>query len=258
MNRRLGAIAGALAALLLAARPAEAASASAASPFADWAAIIVAGDYRSHDGNPAETFDNARHDLVDAFVAAGFERQNMQQFSVRPRLYPNAAPLPSELGLIKTELERLAARAKDGCLVYFTSHGSPDGALVGDGLLTPRGAKRMLDDTCGDRPTVVVISACFSGVFVPELASPNRMILTAARPDRTSFGCGETDRYPYFDACMLETIPNAADFAVLGRQAQACVKRKETEARVGPPSEPQMAIGGELRPMLPLLALHQR
>ena len=30
------------------------------------------------------------------------------------------------------------------------------------------------------------------------------MVLTAARPDRTSFGCGEADKYPYFDDCFLQ------------------------------------------------------
>jgi hypothetical protein len=234
------------------------APAQAAGPFADWAAVFVAGDFRGHGGGPSETFDNARRDLADAFVAAGFERSNIQQFSVRPQLYPDSAPLPSELSLIRTELTRLAEKAKGGCLVYFTSHGSPDGALVGGNILTPPGAARMLRDACGDRPTVAVISACFSGVFVPMLAGPNRLVLTAARPDRSSFGCGESDRYPYFDACVLESIPGAADFAALGRAAQACVTRREKEEKVGPPSEPQMAVGGELRPMLPLLVLHQR
>jgi hypothetical protein len=233
-------------------------AAAAERPFADWAAIFVAGDWRGHEGGPTEAFDNARHDLAEAFEAAGFSRQNMQQFSVRPRLYPDAAPLPSEIGLIRAELERLAERARGGCLVYFTSHGSPDGAVVGQQLLSPPLAARMIDQACGDRPTVVVISACFSGVFVPELAGSNRMVLTAARPDRSSFGCGESDRYPYFDACVLETLPKAPDFAALGRAAQGCVQRKETEAKVGPPSEPQMAVGGELRPILPLLPLATR
>ncbi|HTI66751.1 MAG TPA: C13 family peptidase [Caulobacteraceae bacterium] len=252
------AVAGAWLALLAAPAWAQASDSPAPAPFADWAAVFVAGDYRGHEGGPSETFDNARRDLAEAFVASGFRRRNIQQFSVRPRLYPDSAPLPSELGLIKTELGRLAGQAMGGCLVYFTSHGSPDGTLVGNNLLTPQGAARLLGDTCGDRPTVVVISACYSGVFVPALAGPNRMVLTAARPDRSSFGCGESDRYPYFDACVLETLPEAGDFAVMGRGAQACVQRKEAEAKVGPPSEPQMALGGGIRPLLPLLTLHQR
>jgi hypothetical protein len=228
---------------------------AAASPFADWAAIVVAGDFRAHSGAPAETFDNARRDVAKALVDAGFAPDHIRQFSVRPERYPAEAPFPSEIGIIRQELDAVAAQAREGCLIYFTSHGTPDGAVVGERLLTPVGAARMIGDACGERPTVVVMSACFSGVFVPALAGPNRMVLTAARPDRSSFGCGETDRYPYFDACLLESMPNARDFAALGRAAQACVSRREKEENLSPASEPQLAIGGEIRPLLPLLAL---
>jgi hypothetical protein len=92
---------------------------------------------------------------------------------------------------------------------------------------------------------VVVLSACFSGVFVPTLAAPNRMILTAARADRTSFGCSQTDRYPYFDQCVLSVWGGAADFPGLARAAQACVAKREHDEHVGPPSEPQLWIGAE-------------
>ena len=230
-------------------------SAAAQSPFADWAAIFVAGDWRGHNGGPSEAFDNARRDLAKAFVAAGFSADHIREFSTRPQADPETAPFPSELSTIQATLDSLAEEARGGCLVYFTSHGSPDGALVGRSLLVPQAARRMLDEACGDRPTVAVISACFSGVFVPALAAPNRMVLTAARRDRSSFGCGESDRYPYFDACVLESLPHAADFADLGREAQACVARREKEEGLSPPSEPQMAIGGRLRPILPLWSL---
>ncbi len=81
---------------------------------------------------------------------------------------------------------------------------------------------------------MVVISACYSGVFVPILAGSNRMVLTAARPDRTSFGCGEADRYPYFDQCVLESMPAAPDFAALGRAAQRCVATREQAETADP------------------------
>ena len=87
------------------------------------------------------------------------------------------------------------------------------------------------------------------------LAAPNRLIVTAARPDRSSFGCGEGDRYPFFDACVLEAWPGAADFLALGRTVQACVARREREQRLSPPSEPQISAGARIRPLLPLLPL---
>ena len=242
--------------LALTGLPARAQTAGAArGPFSNWAAIFVAGDWRAHSGGPSEAFDNARHDLAEAFIAAGFQRQNVRQFSTHPERYPDVAPFPSEMQVVSNELASLADPAKDGCLIYFTSHGSPDGAVVGNNLLPPAAARQLLDGTCGARPTIVVISACFSGVFVPALAAPNRMVLTAARPDRSSFGCGEADKYPYFDACMLESLSKAPDFGTLGRTAIACVARREMETGASPPSEPQIYIGGDLRPELPLMSL---
>jgi hypothetical protein len=79
------------------------------------------------------------------------------------------------------------------------------------------------------------------------------MILTAARPDRSSFGCSESDKYPYFDACMLKVLPSAHDFVAAATAAQTCVADKETETGMSPPSEPQLFVGPALRPTLPLM-----
>ena len=104
---------------------------------------------------------------------------------------------------------------------------------------------------------LVMLSACFSGVYVPELALPNRMVLTAARPDRTSFGCGEADKYPYFDDCMLQSLPQARDFIALAANVRTCVSARELKEGMKPPSEPQLWIGPQLRPMLPLYGFAQ-
>ena len=229
--------------------------ARAASPFADWAAVIVAGDWHAHSGEPSEVFDNARRDLAQAFVAAGFSPANLRQFSVRPEQYPDAHPSLADPPAIMQAMSELTTKAKGGCLVYITSHGAPSGTIVGERVFTPAGVAHMLDQACADRPTVAVISACFSGVFVPALAGSNRMVLTAARPDRSSFGCGEADKYPYFDQCILETLPQVGDFAALGTTVQGCVAARETKEGMKPASEPQLFVGAALKPMLPLLPL---
>jgi hypothetical protein len=232
-------------------------AAAAASPFAGWAAVVVAGDWHAHGGGPSEAFDNARRDVGSALLSAGFRPENLREFSVRPTRY-RPRPEKTEIAGIYDALASLSAKAPDGCLVYFSSHGAPSGVVVDDRLLAPEVLREMLDETCGERPTVVVISACFSGVFVPALAAPDRMVLTAARPDRSSFGCGEADRYPYFDDCFLKSFTAAHDFADLGRKVQACVARREIETGAEPPSEPQLSIGPALRPLLPLYSLSAR
>jgi hypothetical protein len=147
----------------------------------------------------------------------------------------------------------VAQRATGGCLIYFSSHGAPQGVVLNDHLLPPALMDDMVQSACGVRPTIVIISACFSGVFIDAMKANNRMILTAARPDRSSFGCGESDRYPYFDTCVLKVWPDVHDFAAIGPKVQACVAARETELGATPPSEPQLYIGPGLRPILPLM-----
>ena len=227
---------------------------AASGPFSDWAAIFVAGDGRAHSGKPSEVFDNGRRDLAKAFEHIGFSPDNVAEFSTHPRGDRKAPVLRADPDAIHSQLDRLAAHAQGGCLVYFTSHGSPQAIVLGDGYLTPAAAAALIDEACGDRPTVVVIAACFSGVFVPTLAGPNRMVMSAARPDRASFGCGEADRYTFFDTCMLQSIPHAHDFAALADAVRTCVSQREHRLGAEPPSEPQLAIGPLLRPLLPLYA----
>ena len=227
---------------------------AAAAAFSDWSAVVVAGDWHASDGGPTEGFDNARRDVSVALARAGFQPGNIRQLSVRPERYKDTRPAKAELRAIYDALVDTSGRTTGGCMFYITTHGTPQGALVDQGILQPGVLATMLDQSCGRRPTVVVISACYSGVFVPTLAKPNRMVLTAARPDRTSFGCGQDNKYPYFDECFLSSMPTARDFGGLAGAIRECVRTREVAERMNPPSEPQIWVGAELRPMLPLYA----
>lgn len=261
-------------------------------PFQTWAGFVVAADWHAHSGAPAETFDNARRELSNALVRMGFASAHVSQFSGRPERYPAYKPLPLDINGLMTEMKRQTAAAPDGCLIYFTSHGSPEGIVFNGQILPPPIMSQLIDQTCGTRPTVIFISACYSGVFVPALQAPNRMVMTAARPDRTSFGCREEDEFTFFDNCVLSSLKTSKNFVVLSTDVRACVDKKEQAMRAEfdaevapacdklapadlpnraqavrqcladngsavnlPPSEPQVAIGAEIKPDLPLLRL---
>lgn len=226
----------------------------AEAPFSRWSAVVVAGDWRAQSGGSTEAFDNARRDVALTLTDIGFNPGAVRQFSVRPQRYPASAPGPSDARAIHAGLKQTAQTAKAGCLFYITTHGSPEGALLGEDLLRPQQLAALIADACPSRPSVVVVSACFSGVFIPALQKPDRMILTAARPDRASFGCGESDKYPFFDDCFLSSARHAKDFIALGAAVQGCVARKEVEVGAEPASQPQVWIGPALRPFLPLYA----
>ena len=241
-------------AVLAHALPCDALSCAAQTPssapgrFAGWASVIVAGDWRAHD-EPIQAFDNARRDLVAGFLKAGFSRADMYDASLRPDV---AHPTTAREAL--DAIAATTARATRGCLVYFTSHGAPGGMVFGpDRQIAPTMMAQLLRNWCQDRPTVLVVSACYSGIFVDGLAAPNRMILTAARRDRTSFGCGADATWPYFDGCILESLPTAPDFIALANAARACVRRREAAEALTPASEPQVSIGATMQFLLPTL-----
>ena len=226
--------------------------------FADWAALVIAGDWHAHSGAPSEVFDNARRDISKSLVKAGFQSANVSEFSVRPDRYAAARVFSTDLKSVSDTLGQAHYLSSEGCLIYLTSHGNPAGIVFGTRMLTPAMLAGLLDRTCGQKPTIAIVSACFSGVFVEPLIKPNRMIVTAARGDRASFGCGETDFYTYFDNCFLSQIGEAQDFVRLASQIQSCIAVREQITGVSPASEPQVYIGPQLRPVLALLQLERR
>ena len=224
-------------------------TAAPAGRFAGWTSAIIAADWRDGANHPIEAFDNARRDLVKGFLAAGFSRANMVDYSLRPDV-----PEPVSASAVLDGINAAAARGTLGCLLYFTSHGAPDAMVFGVApRMTPDIMANIVRTACGTRPTVVVVSACYSGIFINALAAPNRMVLTAASRERTSFGCGADETYPWFDGCIIETLPTATDFLALAAGARACVARKEVERGVSPASEPQLFVGAEMQLRLPTL-----
>jgi len=79
------------------------------------------------------------------------------------------------------------------------------------------------------------------------------MVMTAARRDRSSFGCAADALYPYFDECVLDGLKTAPDFIALSRAATSCVAAREQAEGLSPASEPQTAIGANMQLLLPTL-----
>lgn len=124
-------------------------------------------------------------------------------------------------------------RERDILLLYLTMHGSAEHALalkLPDGreaMLEPDALRSALDDA-GIVHRVVVISACFSGGFIPALEGPDTLLLTAARPDRPSFGCGSESTITFFGhAWLLDGLNQDRDFAGAYRLAARAIKLRE-------------------------------
>ena len=88
------------------------ASLAGTSPFANWAAIVVSGDFHAaHTNNPTETFDNARRDVSAELIRKGFSAANLREFSVRPELYPQQKLGKADLEPIYEGLRDVAQQA---------------------------------------------------------------------------------------------------------------------------------------------------
>jgi hypothetical protein len=107
----------------------------------------------------------------------------------------------------------------------------------------------MLEES-GIGPAVIVVSACFSGSFIDDIEAPDRLVITAARGDRTSFGCRDGAKWTefgesFFDkALRAEPDPRKA-FPV----AVEDVTRKELADELTP-SLPQISEGAEIGAVL--------
>ena len=74
-------------------------------------------------------------------------------------------------------------------------------------------------------------------------ARPNRIVLTAARADRPSFGCGAGRDLTYYDGCVLQSFTDLPrDWEDVIDTTDACVTRLEAQEHERP-SEPQSYVG---------------
>jgi Peptidase C13 family len=141
----------------------------------------------------------------------------------------------------------------DILLLILTSHGSRAGLAVKAGrlaqTLTPSNLADMLART-GMRYKVVVISACYSGVFVPRLANPDTLVITAADADHPSFGCRDKAKWTYFgNAFFNVALRQAKSLKDAFVVARALVKKRELRERFEP-SNPLMSGGENVQPLL--------
>lgn len=241
-RRLLGAAGAAL--VVLYATSAMAASATPPSELAEWTAVVIAGDWRAGPGQTTKAFDNGRRDIAKALVGVGFDPSNVLQYSLRPSWPGDDLKVVTSAKTAVSGFIDKARTARDGCLFYVTSHGLPGGVVFGPQLvMTPDMLRRLMVEACPARPSVVVVSACYAGAFLPTMAAPDRMVMTAARRDRASFGCGAKDVHTYFDDCMLQALPKAKGFIALPGAVKACVAAREKATRMRPPSEPQVSVG---------------
>jgi hypothetical protein len=134
----------------------------------------------------------------------------------------------------------------DVFLLFMTSHGDRSGfalQLPGSNTeLTPQQVAQTLDRE-GIKNRVAIISACYSGIFVPPLANDNTIVITAADAQHSSFGCAPERDWTYFgDAFFRQSVHPGLDFAGAFAHARMLIHGWEMMDNA-PPSNPQGSFG---------------
>ena len=134
---------------------------------------------------------------------------------------------------------------EDLIFIYLTSHGTSEHELVLDQPRMeladlPADELAVVLAPLKNRDKIIVISACYSGGFIPALKDERTLIMTASRADRVSFGCSEEANFTYFgDALFAQALNQTDDLEQAFKRAKATVAERE-QADNFEASEPQM------------------
>jgi hypothetical protein len=212
---------------------------SAAQGNTRWHVILAAV------GNEQNVFDN----FVTDFAGMLKERNDVVSLTELHASIDDRWPA-SGLQALDRSLTGLKPQEGEGCLVYLTGHGAPEGiALSADYptiFVRPTRMESMLN-SCAGRPTVLIVSACFSGIYVrPGITRAERIVMTASAADLTSFGCSDNLQYTFFDQCFIDAWPRQDNWGSLADDINKCVRSTERR-RNFPASKPQFFFGPGMR-----------
>ncbi|WP_169829129.1 C13 family peptidase [Tsuneonella mangrovi] len=164
-------------------------------------------------------------------------------------------PLATRANLVRTLAKFTAGRdpSKTTAIVYIAGHGAMNATvatrLPTDDELRPINASFLAKalDEAGIGKRIVIVSACFGGSWIPALANRETIVMAAAAPDRTSFGCDDTRRLTIFGQAMLEgPLAKGAPWQQVFAAARNFVAHEEARLNVEP-SDPQSYVGKDMQ-----------
>ncbi len=144
---------------------------------------------------------------------------------------------------------------EDVLILFATTHGDPVSGLVyrdganGVGMIAPQRLASLLDGLGFER-RMILLSACYAGVFMPNLTSENSIIMTAAASNRTSFGCTPGNDWTFFgDALVNNALRKTQTFDKASDEAVLLISNWEATRKLVP-SRPQIFVGDKAKDWL--------
>jgi hypothetical protein len=147
---------------------------------------------------------------------------------------------------------------RDTLLLMLTSHGNDeDGIAITNGkmpedALSPEDVRKVLNES-HIRWRVIIVSACYSGIFIPVLKDDSTLIMTAADSRHSSFGCDDTRDLTYFgEALLRDALPHACSLTAAYTAMARIIRQRETaEGEIH--SNPRLFVGPRMQGRLPLI-----
>lgn len=189
----------------------------------------------------------------------GMDRGTMRLVNHRDTLATTPVATRTNFAAVVRAVAGTMNKDEDVLVIFITSHGGPTGVglVLGNALtavLSPDHVASVLDRE-GIRNRVVIVSACYSGVFAKRLASADSIVLTAADENSTSFGCSNEREWTYFgDAFFNQSLSENVSLEQAFEDAKVKISQWEARDEL-PPSSPQShfgaAISGKLAKLRP-------
>jgi Peptidase C13 family len=156
---------------------------------------------------------------------------------------------PSSMLAVAQAAGRVLDPAEDIVVMVLTSHGAPEGVGVvtrrSEQIMTPDDVRHLLNEARAQH-RVVIVSACYSGIFAKALADERTLVITAAAPDKPSFGCRDGATWTYFgDAFFNKAMRGEARLDAAFEKARGLVTQREKREGFDP-SNPQIAGGARV------------
>ena len=146
---------------------------------------------------------------------------------------------------------------QDVLVLMLTSHGSREGLAVVNGKLPllqlgPTELRQALDEA-GIKWRVIIVSACYSGVFIEALKTDTTFIATASDSEHSSFGCADDQDLTYFgEAFLKDAVPTTPSLEAAFKKAVGLIQQREAAEHLEH-SNPQLFVGGAIRQRLAVL-----
>jgi hypothetical protein len=195
--------------------------------------------------------------LAARIVDERFGTSGHQLLLINDRRDIDTYPIATASGLAYA-LKAIAAKMnpdRDILFLAISSHGAADASVsVSNGglqleQLSDEDLTAALRDS-GIKRRIVVISACYAGAFIQPLEDPNTVVIAAAAPDRTSFGCSDDRDLTYFgEAFYRDALPHAKTLQEAFAQAKAAIAARERQENETP-SDPQAYFGAQINAVL--------